>query len=691
MYILSINMWFQTLMRQFFFNLDRIIYGFISSLYDLIISIARTSVLSQADIADMADRIYKLLAIFMVFKVTFSLIMYVVNPDDFTDKEKGVSKLGLNIMISLGLLVLTPYIFNMAFQLQTIILEDNSIAAIIFGKKAESKSGVNYLMDAGDSMEFIAMQPFFYPDSSLNVNGENVLAPCTQVYDFEGQLNDECMTALESITDDYNFSSTTLATYKRGLETKNHDLIFRQDLATATYNNETFVMDYKYLFSTAIGIVIVLLLLSYCMDIAVRSLKLAFLQLIAPIPIISYVDPKSGKDGLFKKWYQMCFKTFLSLFIRLLAIYFAIYIISMVADLKLVDVINGSYVRSKLIGLFVLIGALIFAKQFPKILEGLGIKLDDKFTLNPLKKIENEALGGKQIAKGVKNTARAAGGFASGLALGAVGAATGAGKFKWLTGALSGATDGFKGKKMGEIHKKQVEANQRMRTARLNGSTVGGRMGERFAGFTGSGGAMREIEAEKQDLQHKIDVEENEKKSIEARIAPIKTSIALDENVDAKISAMNDRAVKKIKEGDGDEGRKYQEMLRQAAQEESNGNGDYAEEIRQLAEKKLYSDFKESWINNNLTAPGGDQKLKDIHTEYEAAATTAGRTVETTAAGLKKQSDNIGSTNASRRNSITSEETKIKKHDDTIKKYNDQMQDIVKRENVAKANQNAIK
>ena len=102
-------------------------------------------------------------------------------------------------------------------------------------------------------------------------------------------------------------------------------------------------MEYKYIFSTVVGVVVILLLITFCMDIAVRSIKLAFLQLVAPIPIISYVDPKSGKDGMFKKWYEMCFKTYISLFIRLIALYFAVYIISRVADMKMVDIVNGSY------------------------------------------------------------------------------------------------------------------------------------------------------------------------------------------------------------------------------------------------------------------------------------------------------------------------------------------------------------
>ena len=156
MNILAINTWFVTLIKQFFFSLDQVVFNFISEIYDLLISIARTSILTQADIADMADKIYALLTVFMVFKVTLSLITYVVNPDDFADKSKGLSKLGTNIIISLSLLVLTPYIFSYAFELQTIILEDNSLAKLIFETEGDGDSG-SFINTAGDEMAFTAM------------------------------------------------------------------------------------------------------------------------------------------------------------------------------------------------------------------------------------------------------------------------------------------------------------------------------------------------------------------------------------------------------------------------------------------------------------------------------------------------------------------------------------------------------
>ena len=393
-------MWFTKLMRQFFFWIDKIVYNFIPRIYDFLLEIARTSILTQSDIVDMAERIYKLLAIFMVFKVTLSLVTYVVNPDDFSDKTKGIAKLGTNIIISLSLLILTPYIFNYAYRLQTIVLEDNSLAVLIFGDDLGEK---NFLNSAGDEMAYITMQAFFSPNLSINGMHE-----CTILYEsvYENgkptgkkKMNSECYEALNALKKD-NFEQQTLDNYRAGIESSNFGLMFREKLAVA-YVDEDFVMDYKFIFSTAVGIVIVLLLITFCMDVALRSLKLAFFQLIAPIPILSYVDPKSGKDGLFKKWYEMCFSTFISLFVRLLALYFAVYVISKVGNMQLVDIIDGSYKGDFLLYVFVVIGALMFAKQMPEILKGLGIKLDGdgKFTLNPLRKLEKEAAGGGILKK----------------------------------------------------------------------------------------------------------------------------------------------------------------------------------------------------------------------------------------------------------------------------------------------------
>lgn len=564
MYILA-NMWFTKLIKQFFFWIDKIVYNFISSIYDLLITIARTSVLTQADIADMADRIYKLLAIFMIFKVTLSLITYVVNPDDFSDKSKGVAKLGTNIVISLAMLVLTPYIFNYAYQFQTIILEDNSLATLVFGSKKEEET--SFFNTAGDDMAYITMSAFISPNLSLGDIHE-----CSILIDSDTKkFNEVCKEALTEQTSDQNFKEQTLKNYIGGVENSNLELLFRQDLVLATdEDNEEFIMDYKFIFSTVVGVVIILLLITFCMDVAVRSIKLAFLQLIAPIPILSYVDPKSGKDGLFKKWYEMCLKTFISLFVRLLALYFAVYIISKVADMRVVDLVDGSYQTNALVAIFIIIGALMFAKQLPKILEGLGIKLDGdgKFFLNPFKKFEEEAIGGKRITG-------AAGGAVAGL-IGGKG-----NPFR----AISGAARGFVGNKgyAGGLAA-QADVNRKIREAKISGAgflgsraaVLSSRYGLDDADLEGRATNLRKDKRAVEEARRRVDAKtkslEIEKKGNQDKIKGFKKSVGTQEVVKDKISKMEERARAEIEKGNGGEiAKRYQAKKARLDQLEKHG------------------------------------------------------------------------------------------------------------------------
>ena len=588
MYILSFGTMISKIFRLIFFFLDNVVYNLIPKIYDLLITIARTSPLSQASITDMASRIYKLLAVFMIFKVTFSLIMYVVNPDDFSDKSKGVSKLVTNIVISLALLVLTPYLFSYGFQFQKIILEDNSLATLIFGDDAANTN--NVLNSAGDSMAYIAITPFITPNLTL--------FDCTKLYDVvddEIVLNESCFGFTDLVEydegkidckgnkysealcghvaddDDSKLSKEDLLTYAAGIKSGNFNLMFRKELISTfdTNDDEKFMFDYTFFISTAVGIVILLFMITICMDVALRSIKLAFLQLIAPIPILSYIDPKSGKDGMFKKWYQMCLKTYLSLFIKLLVIYFAIYIISNIGYGKMVDVIDGSYITNGLVKIFIIIGALMFAKDFTKILESLGVKLDGGFQLNPIKKFEEQALGGKRITGAVSGaTVGALGGISQLPVVGrnirnnwrkdtaedksAFRKVLHAG-FGAVTGTLGTGIEPVKGLLGGGIHnegftkgwKSQVSANRKMRDAMANGSTWVGRRLENIGDLTGMTipGTSEAIETDIHEIDEKI-------KYLDNKMAPSKKSAEELKLYADAVSAMEKRAVEKIENGE---------------------------------------------------------------------------------------------------------------------------------------------
>lgn len=164
----------------------------------------------------------------------------------------------------------------------------------------------------------------------------------------------------------------------------------------------SYYIDYNYFISTVVGIFVIFILISMAFDVAIRSVKLTFLQLISPIPIISYVDPKSGKDGMFKRWYTEVFKTWASLFIRLLALFFGVYLIKQLGQLYRIG--NHKYLSSNFwIQLFMLLGVLMFCKELPKLLEQLipGMKDSGSFKLNPLKRINEDSIGGKFLTGGI--------------------------------------------------------------------------------------------------------------------------------------------------------------------------------------------------------------------------------------------------------------------------------------------------
>ena len=387
--------------RIFFFGLDWIFYNLIPLVYDFIITISKTSIMSQGQIKDIGGRIQALLGVFMLFKVSFSIITYIINPDEFSDKSKGFAKLWQNAIISLILLILTPYIFGMAYDLQAKLLEDNSLMYLVFGDK--NKIDSNFKSNAGQEIAFSVMIPFFLPHTAVTADLNHDISACKNVLNSDGTFNEECKAAIEDeVSDNHNeeFDATVIENYTKGIELRNLGLTFRTDTALfVKKDNVNFVINYRYLVSTAVAVIVLLILITFCMDVALRSVKLAFLQLIAPIPIISYIDPKQGKDGMFKKWYKMCFSTYLSLFIRLLALYLGIYMIGIVVSTGATDIVTGESVDNFWVKLIMIIGILMFVKQLPKILEGLGIKLDGggKFHLNPFKKFEEEAFGGKQI------------------------------------------------------------------------------------------------------------------------------------------------------------------------------------------------------------------------------------------------------------------------------------------------------
>lgn len=404
--------WFLGIIRGLFAAIDKVVVWLVESLYSLIFDIASVQIFTNKELGDFASRITVILTIFMLFKLSFSFLNYIINPDNMTDKGKGVSKLIQNIAVSLVLLVSYQFIFDKAMELQQKIIDNETIPKLIFGAGAGTKASQG-AKNPG-TLSFALFSSFVLPNSELPEacsgyafktnpadNGCDLSSYTVDVTDYTDPKGNKISA---DQPDAVNKQFNKIVEYKDTHSLLGHMISWKE--------GEIYAFDYKFIISTACGVFAALVLLSFCFDVAIRTIKFAFLRLIAPIPIISYIDPNKG-EGVFKKWLSTVGKTYADLFIRLIAIFFAIYIIQIItAKGSLVD-LNNQPINNPFVVIFIILGALMFAKQFPKLIQDItGISLDSKMQLNPFKRVRDEALGGKAM------TAAAAGLAGAGLTAG---------------------------------------------------------------------------------------------------------------------------------------------------------------------------------------------------------------------------------------------------------------------------------
>ena len=392
--------------RSIFISADRGIYLFVGALYELITGLSRIRFVEN--VAEIQNKLYSFIAIFMLFKISFSIINYIINPESISDKEKGGSKMITNVVITFVLIIVTPFGFDLLYEAQDAVLDDNILPRIILGKTDEEIGTYEFSTSAkcnstqkiektGDYVAMMTFRTFIPIDSSVSDS---------QVEDLISKTN-------------YCTAGTIAELLDSNIVNHPGKKVMSKSIYTVNYN---------IILSTVAGIIILLLFVGFCFDVALRSVKLAFLQIIAPIPIMSYVDPKSSKSGMFSKWLKEVGTTWADLFLRLSAVYFAIFIITTV---KLSE--YGS-----IPGLVFLIGTLLFAKKLPDILKKIfNIDLKGDFSLNPLKKVKDAA----DFAKPV-----------TGLAGGAVGLLAGASNFARGNTWKQKLVNGFSGMKKGAVN-----------------------------------------------------------------------------------------------------------------------------------------------------------------------------------------------------------------------------------------------
>lgn len=405
------------LLRSVFFIIDGLIYGVAGLFFKFALEFVNindfinlSNVLSR-----VSQVIYSFLAIFMFFRVSFSLLQWLVDPDKMADKELGAKKIVINVMICLFLIVAVPKVFEVAMNVQDKVIKENLIGQAIYG---DENVKVN---DVGETLARATWGLFIRPAD--NLIDANIFINETEVWDNYFNVS-------QGVNDD----AEALLKLFGVLNSK-----------TVIVAGE-YKLTYLFFISTIVGLYLCWTFVKLAIDFAYRAIKMFMLQLLSPIAIISYIDPKSSKNGVFAKWLKETVKTYISLFVRIACYSIAALLMNEfvkslyereTSTINKILIINGD----TFISLIYILAIIAFVKNAPKFIDGI---LGTEISKGSETKFASDLLRGGLGAIG-------------GAAAGAIGGAVVAGRKNlpmgrsvW-EGAKKGLTSGFSSAKKGSF------------------------------------------------------------------------------------------------------------------------------------------------------------------------------------------------------------------------------------------------
>ena len=397
------------IIRKLLSTLDIPVYALLGLVYELFFNVASADLFSNDTIMKFYGRVQIILGVFMMFHLAMTILKGIVSPDNFfKDSGEGSgSNLIVRIITALVLLTLlmpisipgakneyekqinnNGLLFGTLYSLQYRILSNNTLGRLILGTNDGDSSFV--ATEDGEDSELKKAARIFTSTILKGFYRINIVPVEDRDMSYVADGKDAATINENRVCTDID--DDALSAYTR-IDANPGDIISMVNLtcdskakpgflnsAWSGFKKLTgstkYVFTYTPLLSFIVPAIFIFILLSFTIDVAVRAVKLAVLRLIAPIPIISYMDPKGSKDNAFNAWVKTLTSTYLDLFIRLATVYFVIFLIQdMIVNGLVMDAGSGLLKIFTYIAIW--IGLFVFAKQAPKFVKDvLGLKND---------------------------------------------------------------------------------------------------------------------------------------------------------------------------------------------------------------------------------------------------------------------------------------------------------------------------
>lgn len=419
--------------RDIFLDICIFIYRKIFEFYEIFERLCKSRILDTDTLNSIARRIGLLLGIIMLFIVSFSIIQMILEPEKLTDKEKGIGNITKKIILVIVMLGTSSFIFNTLYSVQRKIIDSHIISKIILPYTADTEN-------FGGVLSANLFTTFF----KANISS------------YEGDIK----RLKEEIIAKNSYSIA-----KDLVNQSKHDVCI---LFICLYDFGGFVIYFDWVWCPIFGLAALYFLFSYCISVGTRSIQLAFLEIISPMAIVSYLSPK--KDTMFEKWWKLYFSTYIDVFIRIMIINLVVFLISVLFDESMSTTFWNSVGGDRSedwIKVFMVLALLTFGKKAPDLLKDLFPAGASKLGLgmsSPKNLFNDMAFSWiPKAATGV--VGGALGGAAIGILSGSPGGIFG--------GLLKGGLSGLKGqgfsKTASSAWKSNKESIKKMRDIRANG------------------------------------------------------------------------------------------------------------------------------------------------------------------------------------------------------------------------------
>ena len=414
-------------------TLDSIVFDLIGKAYNIFMAIAGARLLSADAYMKVANKIYAIVGVLMLFVLSYSILRSIIDPDKHLKEELG-AKMVQRVVIAVVGLAMTPVLFNLLYQAQGLILESNILGNLFFNDEVleDGTDPNSYLTQIGGNVTATSLwQAFFYPSEESGKDASEIEA------DPGGYLIGVAVTTCAAAGGiaalfigipvvnllAVGAAALTCVNAANNAASNSGEKITLREAYTRTAAGDSFKLylafidnyvdegeiSYTFIISTIAGGFCLYAFISFSIDMGVRAAKMAYLQIVAPIPLIMQVIP-SNKD-MFDKYLKSVKNTFMEVFIRISVVYVVVYIICHLPQLfSSTTALWGNTNLSgpsKLIALALLIlGLIAFCRRAPDIIsETLNIpKGDMKLGLR-----DKLAEGGAFAAGGILGAAATSG------------------------------------------------------------------------------------------------------------------------------------------------------------------------------------------------------------------------------------------------------------------------------------------